>query len=396
MNTASSSGSGTLPSNTITNPKEDLKGVTTRSGIAYKGTMIPTTPSPTKVVERETEVTTDTVPPTNNGSTKDVMRLQQFYTKIMQRALLKSIYLNMRRKHINEFINGNFNEFKKQTGNTLNRVETFETFDALDNVMSGYGPGYDVPSVGPPSASYYSQITGLYLDVFQKCSEFCGVKSQRQCSTTFRVINRIEDAQLYLDMYRKYSRVSRKIPCVQQGMALRVEFQKRGLLHCHTLLWVDSASKIRIAEDVDRFILAELPDPRIDPEGYNVVLELMIHGPCGAVSLKAPCMKGDKCSKKFPKKFNQKTFFDENGHVHYQRRDTSVSAKRNEFHLDNSYVVSYNRDLLLAFQAHINMEYCGWSMLIKYLFKYISKGTDKVFVRVARPTGESLTSTTPS
>nr|GEZ60091.1 hypothetical protein [Tanacetum cinerariifolium] len=37
-----------------------------------KGPMIPTTSSPPKVVERETEVTKDTVPPTNNGSTKDV------------------------------------------------------------------------------------------------------------------------------------------------------------------------------------------------------------------------------------------------------------------------------------------------------------------------------------
>ncbi|GJV95898.1 reverse transcriptase domain-containing protein [Tanacetum coccineum] len=59
-------GSGTLPSNTITNPKVDLKGITTRSGVAYQGPMIPTTSSPPKVVERETEVTKDTVPPTNN------------------------------------------------------------------------------------------------------------------------------------------------------------------------------------------------------------------------------------------------------------------------------------------------------------------------------------------
>nr|GEU85347.1 reverse transcriptase domain-containing protein [Tanacetum cinerariifolium] len=72
MNTASSSSSRTLPSNTITNPKEDLKGITTRNGNAYKGPTIPTTYSPPKVVERETEVTKDTVPPTNNGSTKDV------------------------------------------------------------------------------------------------------------------------------------------------------------------------------------------------------------------------------------------------------------------------------------------------------------------------------------
>ncbi|GJR47696.1 reverse transcriptase domain-containing protein [Tanacetum coccineum] len=65
-------GSGTLPSNTITIPKEDLKGITIRRGVAYQGPMIPTTSSPPKVVERETEVTKDTVPPTNNGSTKDV------------------------------------------------------------------------------------------------------------------------------------------------------------------------------------------------------------------------------------------------------------------------------------------------------------------------------------
>ncbi|GJW08373.1 hypothetical protein Tco_1570796 [Tanacetum coccineum] len=72
-NTASTLGSGTLPSNTITNPKVDLKGITTRSGVAYQGPTIPTTTySLPKIVERETEVTKDTVPPTNNGSTKDV------------------------------------------------------------------------------------------------------------------------------------------------------------------------------------------------------------------------------------------------------------------------------------------------------------------------------------
>ncbi|GJS68868.1 hypothetical protein Tco_0683433 [Tanacetum coccineum] len=41
-NTASTSGSGTLPGNTITNPREDLKGITTRSGVAYQGPQIPT------------------------------------------------------------------------------------------------------------------------------------------------------------------------------------------------------------------------------------------------------------------------------------------------------------------------------------------------------------------
>nr|GEX07677.1 hypothetical protein [Tanacetum cinerariifolium] len=76
MNTASSSGSGTLPGNIITKPKEELKGITTRSGTAYQGPTIPTTSySLPQVVERETEVTKDTVPSTDNGIIKDVQPL---------------------------------------------------------------------------------------------------------------------------------------------------------------------------------------------------------------------------------------------------------------------------------------------------------------------------------
>ncbi|GJX47138.1 reverse transcriptase domain-containing protein [Tanacetum coccineum] len=52
MNIASSSGSGSLPSNTVANPRGDLKEITTRSGISYYGPPIPPLP---KVVEQEPE-----------------------------------------------------------------------------------------------------------------------------------------------------------------------------------------------------------------------------------------------------------------------------------------------------------------------------------------------------
>nr|GEX38195.1 DNA-directed DNA polymerase [Tanacetum cinerariifolium] len=48
----------TFPSNTITNPKEDLKGITTRSGAAYQG---PIVPAQSKVVKQGTKVTKDQV-----------------------------------------------------------------------------------------------------------------------------------------------------------------------------------------------------------------------------------------------------------------------------------------------------------------------------------------------
>nr|GFA17106.1 reverse transcriptase domain-containing protein [Tanacetum cinerariifolium] len=66
-NSASTSSSGTLSSNTIADPKSDLKAITTRSGVSYDGPQI----SP-KVVENEPEVTKDTVNPTNNGNTEDI------------------------------------------------------------------------------------------------------------------------------------------------------------------------------------------------------------------------------------------------------------------------------------------------------------------------------------
>nr|GFA82344.1 hypothetical protein [Tanacetum cinerariifolium] len=70
---ASTSSSGTLPSNTIANPISDLNAITTRSGVSYDGPQIP--PSTfflPKVMENEPEATKDTVHPTNNGSTEDV------------------------------------------------------------------------------------------------------------------------------------------------------------------------------------------------------------------------------------------------------------------------------------------------------------------------------------
>nr|GFB34849.1 reverse transcriptase domain-containing protein [Tanacetum cinerariifolium] len=70
--TASSSGLGTLPSNTITNPKEDLKGITTRRGVAYQGTTIHT---PSKVVKQGTEVTKDQVQTPSSQSTASVQPL---------------------------------------------------------------------------------------------------------------------------------------------------------------------------------------------------------------------------------------------------------------------------------------------------------------------------------
>ncbi|GJV90639.1 reverse transcriptase domain-containing protein [Tanacetum coccineum] len=77
MNIASSSGSGSLPSNTVANSRGDLKAITTRSGITYDGPPIPPPLSPLpKVVEREPEVTKDTVQPSTENIQPPVVQTQ--------------------------------------------------------------------------------------------------------------------------------------------------------------------------------------------------------------------------------------------------------------------------------------------------------------------------------
>ncbi|GJZ09389.1 reverse transcriptase domain-containing protein [Tanacetum coccineum] len=70
-NQASTSGSGSLPSNTIANPKGDVKAITTRSGVSYNGPQIS---SPPKEKENEPEVTKDTVQPSTENIQPSVVQ----------------------------------------------------------------------------------------------------------------------------------------------------------------------------------------------------------------------------------------------------------------------------------------------------------------------------------
>ncbi|KAL7291672.1 hypothetical protein TKK_0014707 [Trichogramma kaykai] len=168
-----------------------------------------------------------------------------------------------------------------------------------------------------------------------------------------------------------------------------IEFQKRGLLHAHLLLWLSSESKIRNADDVDKIISAEIPDENVYPRFYEIVKKFMIHGPCGYQNATAPCMDVEKnrCTKNFLKKYNDTTVFNANGYPLYRRRQDNTKIifkhKGSNRIADNRYVVPYNPYLLLKYNCHINVEVCTTVLCIKYLFKYCYKGHDCAMVKVS-------------
>ncbi|XP_072060321.1 uncharacterized protein [Arachis hypogaea] len=157
-----------------------------------------------------------------------------------------------------------------------------------------------------------------------------------------------------------------------------IEFQKRGLPHAHILLFLAQEHKFPGSDDIDNIISAEIPDQTLDPEYYQAVKAFMMHGPCGIANKNSPCMENGVCTRHFPKKFVEFTTIDQNGYPLYRRRNDGHTIEVSGIHLDNRYVVPHNKFLLMKYGAHINVEWCNQSRSIKYLFKYVNKGSDRV------------------
>ncbi|XP_028074574.1 uncharacterized protein LOC114276939 [Camellia sinensis] len=163
-----------------------------------------------------------------------------------------------------------------------------------------------------------------------------------------------------------------------------IEYQKRGLLHAHMVIILDENDKLRTPDDYDNIVRAEIPDKRLEPRLYSVVLKHMIHGPCGMYNERSPCMTNGRCKRRFPKPFSSITTLGNDSYPIYRRREgESVPLESNPSVLvDNSWVISYNPWLLLKYDCHINLEICSSVTSVKYLYKYVYKGPGRVALEV--------------
>jgi hypothetical protein len=106
---------------------------------------------------------------------------------------------------------------------------------------------------------------------------------------------------------------------------------------------------------INKHISAEIPDPKLDPLGYALVAEHMMHGPCGKHNPKCPCMKNGTCSKHFPKIHEEQTTVDSKGFAVYKRGQDALFVEKGDCKLDNKWVIPYNMWLLKKYQAHIKL-----------------------------------------
>ncbi|KAK1402506.1 hypothetical protein POM88_002111 [Heracleum sosnowskyi] len=125
-------------------------------------------------------------------------------------------------------------------------------------------------------------------------------------------------------------------------------------------------------------------DKETDPVGYEAISKYMIHGPCGSYNRNCACMRDDQCTKFYPKEFRNETTIDANGYPVYRRQNDKRTIQLKEIEIDNRFVVPYNRGLIVKYQAHMNIEWCNQGLLIKYMFKYITKGPDRATIDVGK------------
>ncbi|GKA76046.1 reverse transcriptase domain-containing protein [Tanacetum coccineum] len=155
MNIASSLGSGSLPSNTVPNPRGDLKAITTRSGISYDGPPIPPPFSPLpKVVEQEPKVTKDTVQPSTDNIQPPVVQSQvPIYEPVLTPKLKPSIPYPSRA-----------NKYSYNNAKSVNRINVIDvSCEEYAQEVLGFSnsskSGNPTPSLDPILSTYFPSLT---------------------------------------------------------------------------------------------------------------------------------------------------------------------------------------------------------------------------------------------
>ncbi len=131
-------------------------------------------------------------------------------------------------------------------------------------------------------------------------------------------------------------------------------------------------------------ISAKPPKLETNRLAHETVARCMMHGPCGVAFPNAPCMEDGKCKKQYPRKFQSEIVTDVNEYRIYRRKDTGRTILVHGVELDNHWVVPHNVYLLTKYNVHINVEVCNNIRAVKYPFKYIYKGHDRVTIEISR------------
>ena len=89
-----------------------------------------------------------------------------------------------------------------------------------------------------------------------------------------------------------------------------------------------------------------------------------------------------RCSRHYPRAFSQSTVVGNDGYPIYMRRDDGRQVQAKGVLVDNHWIIPYNPFLSMKYKTHINVGIYSTISTIKYLYKYIYKGHDRVTIKL--------------
>lgn len=199
------------------------------------------------------------------------------------------------------------------------------------------------------------------------------LRPSQTASDRFDILNRVFRVKVD-EVIREIKELGRLGDCVCHVDT--IEFQLRGRPHVHMIFTMSPASTPKTPDAIDLQVSAQLPDKEKSPLLWELVTTFMLHGPCKAGSA---CWKQKGyCRFRYPRPFSEHTVLTDDAYPNYSRPNNGRSFTRNGYTYTNQDVVPHNIYFLLKFRCHINTEVAVSISALKYLYKYITKGHDKV------------------
>ncbi len=148
-----------------------------------------------------------------------------------------------------------------------------------------------------------------------------------------------------------------------------IEYQHRGLPHAHIVIKVDNCgdSEAEKIAFIDEHIAAYLPSDAPENLQYSCLIKQHMMHTCSEA-----CKKNGKCKRGYmDRRPTSVTTFDEKGYPLYKRPQE-----------EDLPVVPHNRQILMEWEGHSNVEFCGRTYAVMYLYKYLYKGNQKVTLQL--------------
>jgi Helitron helicase-like domain at N-terminus len=181
----------------------------------------------------------------------------------------------------------------------------------------------------------------------------------RNAPSRFPSENPWAGVEYYYERILNFKNKFLKNPTARFGEMLeRFEFQLRGAIHSHWLLWSEKPISQLMEEN---YIRADITDPIREPQLHALVMKYQIHR-CWVNICGGPEVNG-KCSKGFPCDVSETT--------HHEPGNKRYTYARGE---NDVWVSPYNPEPLLIWNGHCNVQYVTSEGLAAYITKYVTEG----------------------